>query len=442
MTKKSNIELLDKIAKRNTTEIIRNEDGIIIGYKFNIKRRSGGPLIGTLSRSQMDTLCSLYSRYGADLTLAQTSLDFPEYSLDELNRIKSAFLIFKYTCPFAPHEIDENSEDVLHDLAIERKKNNLTRTLEKNQLKDAQKINLKLTEELQKYKNLETAFSDIKIDLTNFPTVSKSSKTASGNILLLHLADLHIGAKVESHSLYDNPYDKTEIVKRLSNILTQINNLPIKFDTIYLNLLGDMLDGMDNQTARRDHFMPQCMDNKEQIDTFINVMIWFISELRKIGDLKVYSVPNGNHCGAAEYASIIALKNVVNEINGCEMVIFPKFIGFYTINDDCFLFMHGKDSSFMKRGMPLHLTDNANTWINNYLDREGITNKFSPGKIHVIKGDLHSAAYDSNLKYDYRNCLSLFGDSDYSQMNYNSNPRGCSYSIILNNQLINGELTV
>lgn len=429
----------DKITE--STEYVRDSEGRIIGYKFNIKRKVGGPLIGSLSRTQMDTLCSLYSRYGADITSAQTSLSFPEYSLDELNRIKRAFLIFKYSCPFAPHEVDEHTEAELHNLAIERKKNNLTRTLEKNQLKDAQKINLQLAEENQKYKEVQTILSDIHVDLTGMPVIERK-EISSKQDLLLNLSDLHIGAKVESDSLYDNPWDENEIHSRLNSILEQVANLGT-FNVIYLNLLGDMLDGQDNMTARRDHIMPQCMDNKEQFNVFIKEMSWFIYNLSNLTNkVIIHSVPNGNHTGAPEYYAVTALKYVFNGVDNIDMTVFDKFIGEYTIGDHLVLMCHGKDARYMKKPLPLHLNPNAIVWLNNYMDRSGITGKYAPGKIHVIKGDLHTAAYDNNYKFDYRNCLSLFGDSDYSQMNYNSNPRGCSYSLIINNNFINGEFIV
>lgn len=81
----------------------------------------------------------------------------------------------------------------------------------------------------------------------------------------------------------------------------------------------------------------------------------------------------------------------------------------------------------MKKPMPLILNDKTNVWLRNYMDRNEINND---GHIHVIKGDLHSDAFESNLKYTYRNVISLFGDSDYSQMNYPSNGYGVSYEIL------------
>ena len=419
------------------TEWVRDENGLIIGYKFNIKRKVGGPLIGTLSREQMDRLCSLYSRYGADLTTAQTSLDFPEYSLDELNRIKNAFLIYKYTCPFAPHDIDEHSEEELHNIAIERKRNNLTRTLEKNQLKDAQKIYLLLVEENKKYENFINYISKVNINITGLEDIP-NTPIESDIDMILNLSDVHIGAKVESHSLYENDWTEEAIHNRLAEIIKRVSNFSL--DKIYLNMLGDMLDGMDNQTARRDHIMPQCMDNYAQFDVFFRQMSWFINQLStRCNELKIHSVPNGNHTGAPEYYAVVALQNAVSNIPNVQMFVFDKFIDWFDVNGHCFVLCHGKDSTFMKKPLPLHLNPNSIVWLNNYMDRSGITAKYAPGNIHILKGDLHSAAYDSNLKFDYRNCLSLFGDSDYSQMNFNSNPRGCSYSIISGDNILNGE---
>lgn len=428
------------------TEYVRNEEGIIVGYKFNIKRKVGGPLIGTLSRTQMDRLCSLYSRYGADLTAAQTSLDFPDYSLDELNRIKHAFLIYKYSCPFAPHTVDEHTTDELHNLAIERKKNNLTKTLEKNQLADFKKINLQLTKEINELKDWKKELSGINIKLSGVHPNSDKPQNPTENILMLNLSDIHVGAALSSTSLYDNTWNEATLTNRLYGLINKIdelNNLVNGgkgFCKIYLNLLGDMLDGMDNMTARRDHVMPQNMDNKEQFRVFLDVMCNFINELQTYSKIiNITSVPNGNHTGAPEYFAVTALQySVNNNMDGVDMRVFDKYIGHYTLNGHCFVIMHGKDADFMKKPMPLHLNDATTNWINNYLDREGLTAKYY-GKIHILKGDLHTAAFDDNLKFNYRNCLSLFGDSDYSQMNYLSNGYGCSYSLINGDTIINGE---
>ena len=203
-----------------------------------------------------------------------------------------------------------------------------------------------------------------------------------------------------------------------------------------------MLDGMDNMTARRDHIMPQNMDNKEQFNVFLKVMFWFISKLSdSFEEVFINSVPNGNHTGAPEYFAIVALKYAVDsKFKNVTMNIPDKFFTKVNVGEHLFLLCHGKDAIFMKKPLPLHLTNDSKVWLDNYLIREGIVNNYTPGHIHIIKGDLHTAGFDDTLQYDYRNCLSLFGDSDYSQMNYSSNGYGVSYSVITNEgNIINGE---
>ena len=434
---------LKEFPSPDSKEIVRDNNGIIVGYRFNIKRKVGGPLVGTLSRDEMDRLCSLFSRYGADLTLAQTALDFPQYSLDDISRIKRLFLIFKYSCPFAPHEVDEHTEEELHDLAIERKKNNLTRTLEKDQLRDAQKINLKLAKEVEELKNWQNNLKDIKVNISGLPTIHyEKPHLRQDTSFMLNLSDLHIGAKLSSDSLYNNDWNEKELVRRLKKLILKISHIQDVYpsNTCYLNLLGDMLDGMDNMTARRDHVMPQNMDNKEQFNVFLEIMIWFIDNLSTMfNNIVVNSVPNGNHTGAPEYFAIVALKYAIDsKFKNVTMDIPDKFFTQVVVNNNLFLCCHGKDATFMKKPLPLHLTNDAKVWLDNYLIREEVFSK-NYNSIHILKGDLHTASFDDTLQYDYRNCLSLFGDSDYSQMNFPSNGYGCSYSVIINNDIINGE---
>jgi hypothetical protein len=69
-----------------------------------------------------------------------------------------------------------------------------------------------------------------------------------------------------------------------------------------------------------------------------------------------------------------------------------------------------------------------------WLDSRGITGD----NIHIVKGDLHSNNMNSCKKFTYRNVLSLFGASDYSNYNFSRNSYGLSYDLIINDNLISG----
>lgn len=415
------------------TEVVRDEDGKIVSYKFTIFRRDREPIIGTFSRDEMNQIYRMYSYYGSSLTQRIVSRNFPEYSLVDFKRILRAFNITKASAPFAPHMFEEYTEDQLKEIHLREKENDFLRRIEKDKIKDQEQLLTKQAKEILSLRNNVDIISNLNLDITNIPNV-QYSKTKGINNLILHLADMHIGAKVESGSLYPNTWNKEELYKRLTNLVKKISTLG-DINTIVLNLLGDSVDGMDGMTARRDHIMPQNMDNKEQITLFIESMVWFTNQLKSLcNKLMVYSVPSGNHGGDFEYVANLALKSIL-EGNNIQFKLFDTFIGNYDFNGETYLIMHGKDPKFMKKPLPLNLNDQTEVFMRNWMDRNNINND---GHIHIIKGDLHSNALNANIKYTYRNVLSLFGDSDYSQMNYPSNGYGVSYDLYIGNNLVLG----
>ena len=437
------IEQVDNDEKSNV-EIIRDSNNKIKSYKFQIFQKNKPSIIGTFDRNEMNELYSLYSFYGTNLPQRIVSRYFPEYSLIDIKRILRAFNITKASSPFAPHMYEEHTEEELKEILGRVKENNFLKKVEKDQISDLQKLNVKITKEnfdlKQKLSNI-SGLNEIKVDLTGMPAINLCApdKTSDNKkILVLHLADMHIGARLSSSSLYNNDWNKEELIRRLTEVLHKINELG-GFDKIYINLLGDNLDGMDQQTARRDHIMPQNMDNKEQFDTFIKVMTWFIGCMTELSnEVIIMSVPEGNHDGDYGYVATYALKAVVENQFDIIFDLSNKFISHYNIDKEVYIICHGKDARFMKAPLPKTLNDKTDIWIRDYLDSENLNIPENEGHIHFIKADLHSNALNANSKYTYRNVLSLFGASDYSQMNYPKNGYGVSYDIIYNGFVLNG----
>ena len=173
-------------------------------------------------------------------------------------------------------------------------------------------------------------------------------------------------------------------------------------------MLGDYLDGIDNMTARRDHFMPQNMDNREQFNVFIRQMLKFIGKLSGVCNrIMVYAVPEGNHDGISGYMAIKALEYAAtSKFPDIEFTVFERFFGVYDFNDETYVIMHGKDAKFMKKPLPLNLNSNTSDILRDWLDREGLYEN----NIHIIKGDLHSNNLNACRKFDYINPdLTLIG---------------------------------
>ena len=110
------------------------------------------------------------------------------------------------------------------------------------------------------------------------------------------------------------------------------------------------------------------------------------------------------------------------------------FFGIFEFNDNIFICCHGKDDQYMKRGLPLNLDDKSKIMLYEWLHEMGI----HKDNIHFIKGDLHSNSLNSCKRLDYRNVLSLFGASDYSNYNFSRNSYGMSYDLFVGSNLVRG----
>lgn len=419
----------------------RDADGKIITYVYKIYKKNKPALSGRFTRNEMNDIYRLYSYYGTSLTQREISRKFPELSLVDFKRILRAFNIYKASAPFAPHMFEEYSEEELRAMQLREKENDFLKKAEEDRVRNNEKLlkkyaqeNIELKETIKHLEGISFKFLGESITPIQIPKVNM----VTDNDLILHLSDLHIGAKLESGAMYQNPWDEKEVMRRLEALLKKISSMG-DFNTVVINLLGDNLDGMDNQTARRDHYMPQNMDNMEQVQSFIRIMEWFVSSIYESGicnKVKIYSVKCGNHDGITGYVATMALLYKLKAMypGFVETTLFDEFFGSYEFKGHKWIICHGKDEKFMKKGLPLNLDEKNKVMLYEWLDSKQIYGD----NIHVIKGDLHSENINSCKKLDYRNVLSLFGNSDYSNYNFSRNQYGVSYEMFIGDNLVRG----
>lgn len=421
----------------------RDEDGKIIGYRFKIYKKDKPALSGVLTREEMSRMIRLYTYEGCNLTAKVVSREFPQYSVQDIKRIFRAFAIYKDNCPFAPHDVEEKTVEELRDIQLREKKNDFMRKAEEERIKNNEKLLKKYFQENMELKEQLRNLSDIKLELPEITPLKLGDYEEVGQSINLYLSDFHLGSYTTFGSLYttNNNYGFDEAKRRLTQVLLELGKLDC-FDTINIVLLGDMIDccGITGKTARLDHAMPNNMDAKKQINSYINLMDWFITSLYDsdralTAKINIYSVPNGNHDGAYGYAANKWLESFVNaKFPDINVTIFESFYGKFEQNDHIFLICHGKDEMYMKRGLPLNLNDQTKVLLYEFLMSEGITGK----NVHFIKGDLHSNNLSSCKVCDYRNVLSLYGSSDYSAYNFSENSYGVSYDLLIGNKLLRG----
>lgn len=423
------------------TSYLRDEEGKIQYYCYQIYRQDKLPLTGKFTREEMNSIYRLYSYYGDALTQRVISRHFPELSLVDFRRILRAFNITKASAPFAPHYFEEYSEEELREMQLREKESSFLRKAEADVIKNNEKLlkkyaqeNIDLREQLKK--------AQFTVDLKNIVPCKIETNNTSDKTINLYLADMHIGAAVVSGSLYDENvnYGPDEIIRRLQGILRELTNLG-PFNKINLVLMGDNIDccGVYGKTARLDHDMPENMDPREQANQFISIIKWFVESLYVSfkNDIEIFSVPCGNHSGNYEYVCNKALMSTLNvAFPNIKTTLWEEFYGLFEVNGLRFLPCHGKDPQFMKKPMPLNINDKTQLMLYEWLDSKHIYGD----NIHFIKGDLHSNSLSSCKKLTYRNVLSLFGSSDYSNYNYSRNSYGMSYDLIVGTNLMRGTI--
>ena len=296
-------ELIDTDDKAETS-FVRDENQKIKYYSYQIYRRNKAPLSGRLTREEMNTIHRLYSYYGDALTQRVISRHFVDLSLVDFKRILRAFNITKASAPFAPHMIEECSEEELRDIQLREKENSFLRKVEEDQIKNNEKLLKKYAQENIELKRQLKASADFTVSFPKDinPLIIKKLPKSNKNINL-YLADLHLGATVTSGAMYKEniAYGFEEAKRRLSEIFPKLHSLG-HFDTVNVVLMGDNVDctGIFGKTSRMDHDMPENMDAREQANKYIELILWFIGTLateeNKIcSKINVYSVPCGNH---------------------------------------------------------------------------------------------------------------------------------------------------
>lgn len=436
-----NKEIIDT-DDRAEISYLRDNDGHIQYYCYEIYRRNKTPLQGKLTREEMNTIYRLYSYYGDSLTQRVVARHFVDLSLIDFKRILRAFNITKASGPFAIHMYEEHSEEELRAIQLREKENSFLRKAEEDQIRNNEKL---LRKYAQENIDLKKQLNDISNFNVNIPTniiPTKLNPIASSNrVINLYVSDVHIGAKVGNDAIYKENinYGPDEAKRRLEEVLKRIIILA-PFYKINIILLGDNIDcaGVFGKTARLDHDLPENLDPRDQANSFINIMLWFIDSIvasKITTGISLFAVPCGNHGGNYEYMCNKALLAIINaKYPDISTTLWEEYYGIFEQNSHKFICVHGKDGYMMKRGMPLNLNDKTQVMLYEWLEEHNIHGS----NIHLIKGDLHSNALNSCKRLDYRNVLSLFGASDYSNMNFSRNAYGMSYDLLVEDNLIRG----
>lgn len=232
--------------------------------------------------------------------------------------------------------------------------------------------------------------------------------------------DVHIGMDVnkDGYSLYDGAWNESEIFKRLEIFVNEIAKSQ-RSKTLFLNDLGDFMDGFDGFTTRGGHALPQNMDNQKAFDIGLKFKIAMIDELIKYySEIIVVNICNDNHAGSFGYIVNSAFKTYIElkYPNNVKVTNQRKFIDHYIVENRCFILTHGKDDKSLKFGFKAQIDAQQIEKIKNYIDEY----KLHGYDIEFGKGDSHQLIFDltSSTAFEYQNFGAFSPPSDWVKTNF------------------------
>lgn len=239
--------------------------------------------------------------------------------------------------------------------------------------------------------------------------------------------DVHVGMDASRNglALYAAEWNKEILMSRVKEMAHQML-LNKKSDILYIDELGDYLDGYNGETTRGGHKLPQNMSNEEAFDAGLQAKIMLVDILKEYYKYIVcHNICNDNHAGSFGYLVNSAFKSVVDlKYSNVEVVNHKRFISHYFVGDHCFIITHGKDAQHMKFGFKPVLDARNAEKIDQYLKYNKIYERAK--YVEFSKGDSHQCMFDmaTSDDFDYFNYPAFSPSSEWVQTNFKKGKSG------------------
>jgi hypothetical protein len=244
---------------------------------------------------------------------------------------------------------------------------------------------------------------------------------------VLTYTDVHVGMDTNKNdnSMYPILWNREAIIKS-AKLLVKKTLKERDSDILFIDELGDLLDGFNAQTTRGGHSLPQNMTNEEAFDCALEFKMYMVDNLAPYyKEINCNNICNDNHAGSFGYFLNSAFKQIVElKYKDINVTNHRKFINHYFVNDICFVITHGKDDSNLKFGFKPQLDSKGLEKIDQYCKQNKIYKQCE--LIVFKKGDSHQALFDMCTSDDfyYFNYPALSPSSQWVQNNFKKGRMG------------------
>ena len=243
----------------------------------------------------------------------------------------------------------------------------------------------------------------------------------------LIITDVHIGmdTDIDNNTMYKSEWNSKELLKTAQIIIDKTIKEQ-ESNILYVDELGDLLDGFNAQTTRGGHSLPQNMTNEQAFDSALEFKLKILYGLVGNYDgICFNNICNDNHSGSFGYFVNEAFKQIAEiQFKNVTVTNHRKFINHYFVGDICFLISHGKDDKSLKFGFKPHLDLKGADKIDQYCKQNKI---YKDSELIIFsKGDSHQALFDMCTSDDfyYFNYPAISPSSNWIKNNFKFGRRG------------------
>ena len=244
-------------------------------------------------------------------------------------------------------------------------------------------------------------------------------------------SDTHIAMDVQGKDgdpLYDGIWDKEEVLKRLTKMISHVKTFKTS-NTLIIDELGDFLDGLGGQTTRKGHELPQNMNDKEAFDLALLFKVSLVDSLIDNFDTIICNnITNDNHSGVFSYFVSSAVKQILEQRYPNKVFVnsVKRFMHHYSIGNHTFVISHGKDIGENRYGLKPKLDAVQAEKIDQYCKEYKL---YNGNFIEFSKGDSHQALYDDTTSNDfsYYNYPAFSPPSNWAKTNFKNSKSGFNF---------------
>jgi hypothetical protein len=277
--------------------------------------------------------------------------------------------------------------------------------------------------------DIEETFAKVLSDY-NMQPVKKVDQPTTETFDRLIFTDVHIGmdASRKGLAMYAEEWGAEMLWERINIMITKTLQCKSS-DIIYIDELGDYMDGYNSMTTRGGHHLPQNMTNEEAFDLGLRIKLHLAASFSEHYKYVVFNnINNDNHSSSFSYTVNSAFKHVVDaKYTNVEVHNHKKFLSYYVVGDHCFVITHGKDDRHMKYGFKPVLDSKQIYKIDQFLKNEGI---YKLAKhIEISKGDSHQCLFDmcTSDDFHYFNYAAFSPSSEWVQLNFSKGKSGFTF---------------